>query len=166
MTQDMEQQLHQMLSEVENSKDKLRLINNNLRLFYDRLEVIAKQHKRRQPVTDASFQEEFRAAVAELKTLSDSSQDFWHETRKMYNSSDKAKLIGDNRILVKQISIAALAFTRQTDELFTIFKNLQTLGKDVPLRLNWFILEYCCEDLFKITNRILFMTRDMEKHYE
>ena len=61
---------------------------------------------------------------------------------------------------------AALAFTRQTDELFTIFKNLQTLGKDVPLRLNWFVLEYCCEDLFKITNRILFMTRDMEKHYE
>lgn len=164
--QDMEQQLQQMLSEVENSKDKLRALNNNLRLFYDRLEVIAKQHKRRQPVTDTSFQEEFRAAVAELKALSDASQDFWHETRKMYNSSDKAKLIGDNRILVKQISIAALAFTRQTDELFTLFKNLQTLGKDVPLRLNWFILEYCCEDLFKITNRILFMTRDMEKHYE
>lgn len=166
MTNIIEERLKQMLEETETSKDKLRLINTQFRLYYDRLEVIAKQHRRRVAVTDTAFEQEFRATVEELRKLTDTEQDFWQQARSDYNKYDKAEIIKDNRVLVKQISIAALAFTRQTDELYTIFKNLQTVGKDVPLRLTWWILEYCCEDLFKITNRILFMMRDMEKHYE
>ena len=71
----------------------------------------------------------------------------------------------EHRFIIKQISLAALGFTRQTDELFTIYKNLQTLGKDLPLRLNWWLLENCTQDLMNTTNRILFLMRNMEKHY-
>lgn len=161
-----EEKLKKMLEQAGAANDTLRQINEKLRLFYDRLETIAKQHKRRMPVRDTNFEQEFRAVVEDLKNFTNDCQDFWQQARSDYHASNKAKLIGDNRIAVKQITIAALAFTRQTDELFTVFKNLQTTGKEVPLRLNWWILEYCCEDLFKTTNRILFMTRDMEKHYE
>ncbi|MBQ4493941.1 MAG: hypothetical protein II972_05020, partial [Elusimicrobiaceae bacterium] len=65
----------------------------------------------------------------------------------------------------KQISVCAIAFTRQTDELFTIYKNLQNLGKDLPLRLNWWVFESSTQDLLNTTSRILFLVRSMEKHY-
>lgn len=163
---DLEKKFEQMLSEIETSNDKLRAINSQLRLFYDRLEDKVKQHRRKMPVRDVTFEEEFRALVLDLRKLTDNSQDFWQETRAYFRILDKNKMVLENRVYVKRVNIAALAFTRQTDELFTVFKNLQELGKDISLRLNWWLLESSSDDLFKITNKILFLTRDMEKRYE
>ena len=160
-----EQQIKRMSEEIERSEDALRAINAKLRGYYDRLEIIHNQFRRRTPIKDTEFQNEFRATVLELKTLADESGEFWQQTRTYFRTlDDKADVIESNRINIKQMNITALAFNRQVDELYTIFKNIQTLAKEVPLMLNWWLLEECCEDLNKIVTRILFLIRDMGKY--
>lgn len=160
-----EQQIKRMSEEIEHSEDALRAINAKLRGYYDRLEIIHNQFRRRTPIKDTEFQNEFRATVLELKTLADESGEFWQQTRTYFRTlDDKAHVIESNRINIKQMNITALAFNRQVDELYTIFKNIQTLAKEVPLRLNWWLLEEGCEDLNKIVTRILFLIRDMGKY--
>lgn len=160
-----EQQIKRMSEEIERSEDALRAINAKLRGYYDRLEIIHNQFRRRTPIKDTEFQNEFRATVLELKTLADESGEFWQQTRTYFRTlDDKADVIESNRINIKQMNITALAFNRQVDELYTIFKNIQTLAKEVPLRLNWWLLEEACEDLNKIVTRILFLIRDMGKY--
>lgn len=164
MTSTPEEAVKRMAEEIEKSSSSLRGLNVKLRGYYDRLEVIYKQYRRRVPVKDLSFQEEFRAAVLELKTLADESNDFWQGVRAYFRSLNKAELAANSRMNVKQMNISALAFNRQVDELYTVVKNIQTLAKDVPMRLNWWLLEASCEDLTKITSRVLFLIRDMEKY--
>lgn len=162
---ELEEKLKLMLQKTEDSQLKLRKINEELRQFYSRLEEIGVQHRRKDPITDISFETDFRKTVETLRALSDENYLFWLEVRKKYHRKYKKMLDGEYRFMIKQISLAALAFTRQTDELFTVYKNLQMLGKDLPLRLNWWLLENCTQDLLKTTNRILFLVRNMEKHY-
>ena len=164
MNQTPEETVKRMSEEIEKSSSALRTLNVRLRDYYDRLEVIYKQYRRRMPVKDLSFQEDFRSAVLELKTLAEESNDFWQNVRAYFRSLNKAELAANGRINIKQMNISALAFNRQVDELYTIVKNIQTLAKDVPMRLNWWLLEASCEDLNKITSRILFLIRDMEKY--
>lgn len=164
MTLTPEETVKRMAEEIEKSSSFLRALNVKLRGYYDRLEVIYKQYRRRAPVKDLSFQEEFRAAVLELKTLADESNDFWQGVRAYFRNLNKAELAANSRMNVKQMNISALAFNRQVDELYTVVKNIQTLAKDVPMRLNWWLLEASCEDLTKITSRVLFLIRDMEKY--
>ncbi|MDD6173958.1 MAG: hypothetical protein PUB86_06750 [Elusimicrobia bacterium] len=164
MNQTPEETVKRMSEEIEKSSSALRTLNVRLRDYYDRLEVIYKQYRRRMPVKDLSFQENFRSAVLELKTLAEESNDFWQNVRAYFRSLNKAELAANGRINIKQMNISALAFNRQVDELYTIVKNIQTLAKDVPMRLNWWLLEASCEDLNKITSRVLFLIRDMEKY--
>lgn len=164
MTSTPEETVKRMAEEIEKSSSSLRGLNVKLRGYYDRLEVIYKQYRRRVPVKDLSFQEEFRASVLELKTLADESNDFWQGVRAYFRSLNKAELAANSRMNVKQMNISALAFNRQVDELYTVVKNIQTLAKDVPMRLNWWLLEASCEDLTKITSRVLFLIRNMEKY--
>lgn len=164
MNQTPEETVKRMSEEIEKSSSALRTLNVRLRDYYDRLEVIYKQYRRRMPVKDLSFQEDFRSAVLELKTLAEESNDFWQNVRAYFRSLNKAELAANGRINIKQMNISALDFNRQVDELYTIVKNIQTLAKDVPMRLNWWLLEASCEDLNKITSRVLFLIRDMEKY--
>lgn len=164
MSQTTEETLKKMSEEIDSSSASLRRINAELRGYYDRLEVICKQYRRRMPVKDSGFQEEFRSAVLEVKTLADGSNEFWQGVRAYFRGLDKAELAANSRINVKQMNINALAFNRQVDEFYTIVKNIQALAKEVPLRLNWWLLEAACEDLTKITSRVLFLIRDMEKY--
>lgn len=164
MNQTPEETVKRMSEEIEKSSSALRTLNVRLRDYYDRLEVIYKQYRRRMPVKDLSFQEDFRSAVLELKTLAEESNDFWQNVRAYFRNLNKAELAANGRINIKQMNISALAFNRQVDELYTIVKNIQTLAKDVPMRLNWWLLEASCEDLNKITSRVLFLIRDMEKY--
>ncbi|MDR0953432.1 MAG: hypothetical protein LBM71_04520 [Elusimicrobiota bacterium] len=166
MTINSEEKLKEMLEEVETAKDKLRDINARLKQYYSRMESISAQSRRKLPIKDEALQGEFRSTVEELRKMADKTQDFWQEVRRNYQAKDrKNESIRDNRVLIKQINISALSFTRQVDELFTTFKNMQAISKDVPLRLNWWLLESSTDDLFKITDKILFLMRDMEKHY-
>ncbi len=164
MTSSSEAKIKQMSEEIDSSSAALRTINEKLRSYYDRLEVICKQHRRRMPIKDITFQEEFRATVLELKDFADKSDDFWQQTRAFFRTGEKATLVEANRIGIKQMNIGAMAFSRQVDELYTVFKNIQSLAREVPLRLNWWLLEASCEDLTKISGRILFLIRDLEKY--
>jgi hypothetical protein len=151
---------------IEAEDASLRSLNEQFRFFYDRLENIAKHHRRRIPVRDLTFQEEFRSKALELRKLADDCQDFWRSARMEYYSRGKQKFVQENRLNIKQIKKGALSFNRQVDELYTIYKNLNSEGKDLPLRLNWWLMESAANDLSKITNNILFLIRDMEKYYE
>ena len=164
MNEDQADKIKQMTDEIEKSCVALRDINNKLYGYYGRLEVIYKQYRRKIPVKDTTFQEEFRATMLDLKAFSDNSNDFWQKTRSFIREADKSKLVEESRISVKQLKINANAFNRQTDELYTIFKNIQRIAKEVPLRLNWWLLEASCGELGNITGRILFLIRDMEKY--
>ncbi len=155
-----------MLVEVEASRDDLRAINVQLRSYWGRMQDILQQVRRKQPVTETTFEEEFKATVLKVRALADNDTDFWNKTRAQFQTFNKGKIVVENRLIIKQINSAALEFTRQTDELFTIFKNLQVAGKELPLRLNWWVLESASDDLFKVTNRILFLVRDLEKRYD
>jgi hypothetical protein len=161
-----EETIQKMLEETEYGDNKLRSLNEGFLGFYGRLEVIIKQHRRKMPVRDSRFQEEFRAAVLELRKLADRMLDFWKSARLYYYGTDKEKFVRENRINVKQIKTFAASFNRQCDELYTIYKNFSLSGKEIPLRLNWWLFESGCNDLVKISGSILFLLRDMEKHYE
>lgn len=162
---EIENQLKIMLKKTEESQGNLRLYNEKLRQFLSRLEEISVQYKRRTPISDIAFEQDFRTTIEDLRILSDTNNTFWQEVRASYHSKYRKMLEQDHRFLIKQISFNALAFTRQTDELFTIYKNLQMLGKDLPLRLNWWVFENCTQDLLNTTNRILFLVRNMEQIY-
>lgn len=162
---ELEEKLQLMLKKTEESQAKLKEYNEDLRQMYSRLQEIGICYKRKTAIKDISFEEDFRKKVQEISVLSDANNLFWKEVRQKYHGKYKKLLNEDYRFLIKQISVAALSFTRQTDELFTLFKNLQNLGKDLPLRLNLWLLENATQDLLNTTNRILFLIRNMEKHY-
>ena len=164
MSREGTNKLKQMSEEIESSAAALRKINNTLREYHSRLELIYQQYRRKMPVKDVSFQEDFRSTMLELKTFTENSSAFWQQIRTFMRGADKNKLIEESRISVKQLKINAQTFNRQTDELYTSFKNIQQLAKEVPLRLNWWMLESSCEELGKTTSRILFLIRDMEKY--
>lgn len=164
MTQ-LENKLKKVLDATEKSYKQLHKYNEDLKQFYARLSEISVQYRRRAPITDNSFEEEFRKTIQDLSTLSDNTACFWKELRDKYHNEYEKLLKPEHRFLIKQIIIVARAFTRQTDELFTIYKNLQSVGKDLPLRLNWWVLENTTQDFLNTTNRILFLMRSMEKHY-
>ena len=164
MTQ-LENKLKKVLDATEKSYKQLHKYNEDLKQFYVRLSEISVQYRRRAPITDTSFEEEFRKTIQDLSTLSDNTACFWKELRDKYHSEYEKLLAPEHRFLIKQIIIVARAFTRQTDELFTIYKNLQSVGKDLPLRLSWWVLENTTQDFLNTTNRILFLMRNMEKHY-
>lgn len=163
---EQEEKLKEMLAEVEDSKEKLKAFLDALRSYYNRILDLSIQHRRKQPVTDLSLAEDFKNTVSELRALVDHDDEFWFSARAYFQTQNKSRLVVDNKLLVKQINSSALVFTRQADELFTLFKNIQTAGKEQPLRLNWWVLETCSADLLKITNRILYLIRDLEKNYE
>lgn len=155
-----------MLVEVESSRDDLRAINVLLRSYWGRMQDILQQVRRKQPIKEATFEEEFKATVLKLRALADNETDFWNKTRAQFQVLNKGQIVVENRLIIKQINCAALEFTRQTDELFTVFKNLQAASKELPLRLNWWVLESASDDLSKVTSRILFLVRDLEKRYD
>jgi len=133
----------------------------------DRLDVIAVQYKRKTPIRDLTFQEEFRAEVSQLRVVADKVQDYWQGARQSYYGGDgKDKFSQGSRMQIKQIRMEALSLNRQSDELYTIYKNLHTIGKDLPLRLNWWLLDSVVADLNKVNNNILFLLRNMESRYE
>ena len=162
---ELEKKLQQMLDAVQSSQIRLKKFNENLKVLFNRLAEISVQYKRKMPITDITFEKDFCKVIENLRILSDENYNFWGEIRKQYHSKYEKELNAEHRFLVKKISLAALDFTRQTDELFTVYKNLQMLGKDLPLRLNWWLFEGCNQDFFKTTNRILFLMRSMEKQY-
>ena len=137
----------------------------NFRHFFIRLEEISSQYKRKVPISDTSFESDFGKAIELLRDLSDENISFWKETRNKYYNEYKKMINQDYRFLIKQINICAIAFTRQTDELFTIYKNLQSLGKELPLKINWWLFENSTQALLNTTSRILFLIRNMEKYY-
>ncbi|MDR1684270.1 MAG: hypothetical protein LBR90_02255 [Elusimicrobiota bacterium] len=155
-----------MLEVIEQTESGLKNINSKLGFFLQRLETLAAQHRRKSAPRDLTFQEEFRAGVLELRVLADGAQDFWQRTRFDYQAVNKKDFVFENRAVVKQIKAAALAFSRQSDELYTNYKNLSITGRELPYRLNWWVFESACRDLDKITGHILFMLRDMEKYYD
>ena len=161
-----EEKIKQMLDTIEQEDSALRAFNEQLRFFYDRMEDISKHHRRKTPSRDLTFQEEFRETALKIRKFADDCQDYWQERRMLYYSSDKKKFVQDNRLNIKQIKTAALSFNRQVDELYTVYKNLSAEGRELPLRLNWWMLESATNDLSKITSNILFLMRDMEKYYE
>ena len=105
MNQTPEETVKRMSDEIEKSSSALRTLNVRLRDYYDRLEVIYKQYRRRMPVKDLSFQEDFRSAVLELKTLAEESNDFWQNVRAYFRSLNKAELAANGRINIKQMNI-------------------------------------------------------------
>lgn len=162
---DFEPKLQIILKQVDDSQIQLRKYNEDFRQLFIRLKDISVQYKRKSPVSDTTFEADFRKTTDNLIKLSDENYVFWKEVRSQYHSKYKKNLTAEYRFLIKQISVAAMAFTRQTDELFTIYKNLQNLGTDLPLRLNWWMFENATKDLLNTTNRILFLIRSMEKNY-
>lgn len=162
---ELEEKLQIMLKTTEDSQAKLKEYNEQLKHLYIRLQEISVSHRRKTAITDTSFEDDFRQKVQEICTLSDVNTAFWKDIRLEYHNKYKKDINQDYRFLIKQISISARSFTRQTDDLFTIYKNLQTLGADLPLRLNWWMLENASQELLNTTNRILFLVRNMEKHY-
>ena len=162
---ELEKELQIMLKETEDSQLKLKKHNEELKQLYIRLKEISVAHKRKALSSDISFEADFRKKVQEISALGDENSLFWKDIRLKYHGEYKQIINEDYRFLIKQISIAALAFTRQTDDLFTLYKNLQNLGKDLPLRLNWWLFENATQNLLNTTNRILFLLRNMEKHY-
>lgn len=163
---ELEQKLQIIFKHIDRSQIELRKYNEDFHLLFIRLQDISAQHKRRMPLEDTSFEKDFLKTLDGLRKLSDENYAFWKDVRDKYYKGYKKMLDQDYRFLIKQIKVSAIAFTRQTDELFTIYKNLQYLGKDIPLRLNWWIFENATQDLLNTTNRILFLLRSMEKGYD
>jgi DNA gyrase/topoisomerase IV subunit A len=161
-----QEEVKRILEEAETQNDIIRSFNKDMIIYYGRLEAISKQYRRRMPVRDAAFQEDFRETMMNLRKFADRVQDFWQHTRRLYNSVDKDDFVRENRLNIKQIKTAAASFSRQSDELYMNYKNLNALGKDLPLRLNWWLFESSCGDMSKISGNILFISRDMEKCYE
>lgn len=152
--------------EIDFSTEKLKSVAADMGLFYDRLCDIAKQYKKKSAVKDENFEEEFRAMVTSLRVLTDKSLQFWQDARGYIRSADRKELMSGNRILIKQMNIAARNFSRVTDEFETLLKTFQALSGDITLRLNWWMLESCLKDLQNISGRILFLVRDLEKNYD
>lgn len=163
---DIEDTLKRYKEEIDVSTENLKSCGAKMKLFYDRLEDIAKQYKKRSAVKDESFEEEFRALVIALRSQTDESEEFWRTARTYIRALDKKEAVGANRILIKQINISARNFSRVTDEFCAFLRVFQSLSGEITLRLNWWMLESCLEDLQKISGWILFLERDLEKHYD
>ena len=162
-----EETIKKLLDQTEQCGNSLRAAGEGFARFYERLELIAKQRRRRMPVRDNGFQEDFRAAVAQLRALADIAQDSWQDLRACYYAAERAAFVRGHRVLIKQLKAAAVSLQRRADEIYDAYKNLSALGGgDLPLRLNWWLFESSANDLLKTAASIFALTKDMEKYYE
>ncbi|MDR0734896.1 MAG: hypothetical protein LBG16_04325 [Elusimicrobiota bacterium] len=161
-----EETITKLFVQTEQCDGSLRAAGEDFARFYGRLELIVKQHRRRMPVRDGGFQDDFRAAVAQLRALADTAQDSWQAARSCYYASDRAAFVREHRVAIKQLKSAAVSFHRRAGEIYDVYKNLSALCGDLPLRLNWWLLESSANDLVKTAVSISALTRNMEKYYE
>ncbi|MDR1124059.1 MAG: hypothetical protein LBL61_05670 [Elusimicrobiota bacterium] len=161
-----EETIKKLLEQTAHGADSLRVMGEGFTRFYNRLELIAKQHRRRMPVRDDGFQDDMRSAVGQLRALADDAQDSWQAARACYYAADRAAFVREHRVLIKQLKAAAAALRRRADEIYDAYKNLSALGADLPLRPNWWVFESSANDLLKTAASIFALTRDMERYYE
>jgi hypothetical protein len=158
--------IKKLLDQTEQCDSSLRAACESFARFYERLDLIAKQHRRHMPVRDSGFQDDFRAEVAQLRVLADTAQDSWQAARACYYAADRAGFVREHRVVIKQLKSAAVSFRRRADEIYDVYKNLSALGGDLSLRLNWWLFESSANDLLKTAASISALTKDMEKYYE
>lgn len=159
-----------LLEDVLEQTDALRAFINaasgSLRDFSRRMELILSQDHKHIPVRDASFAPDFAAFCTRLREDLDGKLDYWQQARAGLRSGTgkEGYSLG---LAAKSFVSRAKTLSRACDEFTTAYDEFGHFYKSYTLaKLPVWLLTSCCDDLNNLTDKILFLSRELAKKTE
>ncbi len=135
--------------------------------FYRRLEQISAQLHKNMDVRDVSFAEEFNSFCQNLRTNTDKQEAAWAQIRAQARSWTKNDYGADMALPAKGFNNKAKTLSRMCDEFTTEYHRFYRLYQGYTAqKLNVWLLTSCATAVNNITDKVLFLAREIAKNAE
>lgn len=135
--------------------------------FTRRLEQICSQLHKNTEVRDTAFAMEFNSFCLDLRTRTDQHTTVWATVRAEVRKWTRADYQTGLALPAKGFNNKAKTFSRACDEFTTAYYSFYRIYKGYTAqKLNVFLLSACNTDINNITDKILFLAREIAKNAE
>lgn len=137
--------------------------SRELQEFTRRIELILSQDQRQMPIRDTEFSTEFASFCKQLRGQVDESWQTWQQLREQLRNP-KTRHLKPSSLQSKSFNLRAKTLSRACDEFTTTYDRFNYFYKNYTLaKLPVWILTACCDDMNNLTEKILFLAREVTK---
>ena len=135
--------------------------------FYRRLEQISAQIHKNMEVRDVAFAQEFNDFCQTMRQDTDKQETAWAQIRAEVRSWHQDAYGADTALPAKGFNNKAKTLSRICDEFLTEYHRFYRLYQGYTAqKLNVWLLTSCAETLNNLTDKILFLAREIAKNAE
>lgn len=135
--------------------------------FYRRLEQILLRLHKNVEIRDISFAQEFNAFCQQMRQDTDQQETAWAQIRAEVRSWNKTAYDADTALPAKGFNNKAKTLSRICDEFLTAYHRFYRLYQGYTAqKLNVWLLTSCAEARSNLTDKILFLAREIAKNAE
>lgn len=165
MAKNLESVLKIALKKIGTTNETLKSLTLSVGVLEPKMQDLAKKHLRKKVFNAKEFEQEFRGFADDLQNFNNDTMKFWNDTRKEIRSFSNKEL-SENAFLIKNFNLEARKLTRQIEEFNSAFRYVHQKFNNIPVELNWWVVEACMLDFDKLCNKILFLARELAKKIE
>ena len=159
--------IHYAVSEIESFRTQLAADTAMLAEFTRRLEQISSQLHKNTEVRDTAFATEFNAFCLNLRERIDQRTAAWAAIRTEIRTWTRTDYQTGLALPAKGFNNQAKTFSRACDECTTAYYFFYRIYKSYTAqKLNVFLLTACNNDINTMTDKILFLAREITKNAE
>lgn len=159
--------LHYAAGELETFRTQLVADGAMLTEFTRRLEQICSQLHKNTPVRDTTFATEFNGFCEDLRTRIDQRATAWAAIRAEVRTWAPADYQAGLALPAKGFNNKAKTFSRACDEFTTAYYTFYRIYNSYTAqKLHVFLLTACNNDINNLTDKILFLAREITKNAE
>lgn len=163
--------MHNTLQRLSDHTEALRADVNSaareVRQFSKRLELILSQAHKNITIRDGEFTESFNQFCLGLRVKLDELETVWAPLRAEVRSARPGDFDQDCALSAKGLASKAKTLSRSADELTTAYSEFCKFYRSyTESKINVWLLTSCCNDINALTDKILFMSRDVAKKTE
>lgn len=160
--------MDELIQTLSAQTDVLRAAVNNatrdVEEFTNRLELIVSQLHKNIVVRDGEFTDGFNSFCLDLRKKMDELEAVWSPLRSEVRVARPSEFNADCALGAKGLASKAKTLSRSSDEFttaYTVFYKIYRSYTDS--KINVWLLTSCCSDINTLTDKILFMSRDIAK---
>lgn len=137
------------------------------REFTKRLELIVSQIHKNIEVRDNDFTEKFNAFCLALREKIDAQETIWSELRHQVRTAKAADFTADCSLSAKGFVSKGKTLSRSADEFTTLYDYFNKFYRSyTQSKINVWLLTSCSNDINGLTDKILFLARDVSRRIE
>ncbi|NLO91779.1 MAG: hypothetical protein GX410_07295 [Elusimicrobia bacterium] len=158
----MNTDLKALCAQLDSFKTRLSALSAALAGLGARAGAISRQLKRNRTVRDDSFESDFNALLEQLKPFLSEFETAAKDLSEASRSRDGLPEDADSSLLKNMVFHARNA-SLETDKFSSAFREAHREGKNLQLKLNWWMVEAYSSDLEHLVGKLLFAARELAK---